>query len=200
MTLNNDSHLDLNLPPQQTLILFETLKFSSEKHRFQKRKDILNTPYINHPIAVAKHLLEGGISYLPLLQAAVLHDTVEDTDTTFEEIELLFGPEVRLLVSEVTDDFNLPKHVRKRLQVETAKNKSLHARQLKLADKLNNLKDIMLSPPVGWTVERVKEYFRWALEVVNECRGVNEYLENQLDLIFKEGTFIHEGKTYKCIE
>src|SRR5947209_62116 len=99
-------------------LLIDTLDFAAKKHSFQRRKDPQATPYINHPIGVAKNLTDAGIEDLATIQAAILHDTVEDTDTTFAEIEELFGTEVRRLVAECTDDITLPKVDRKRLQVE----------------------------------------------------------------------------------
>lgn len=129
------------------------------------------------------HILtsEGNISELAVLQGALLHDTVEDTDTTIEEIEQHFG-----IVAEVTDDKNLPKMERKRLQVENAPKKSREAKLVKLADKLYNLRDLIRATPVDWTLERVQEYFVWASKVVEGLRGTNAALEEQLDLLFKQ--------------
>lgn len=65
----------------------QCLHFAAYKHRHQRRKDHEQTPYINHPIRVATILsTEAGINDETILMAALLHDTVEDTDTTFEEI------------------------------------------------------------------------------------------------------------------
>ncbi|XP_069899402.1 guanosine-3',5'-bis(diphosphate) 3'-pyrophosphohydrolase MESH1 isoform X2 [Dipodomys merriami] len=130
--------------------LLEAADFAARKHRGQRRKDPEGTPYINHPIGVARILaLEAGVTDTAVLQAALLHDTVEDTDTTPEELELRFGAQVRRLVEEVTDDKALPKAERKRLQVERAPHGSPGARLLKLADKLHNLRDLSRCAPVG---------------------------------------------------
>ena len=118
-----------------------------------------------------------------MLQAALLHDTVEDTDTTIEEIEEHFGPTVRSVVAEVTDDKSLPKAKRKRLQVETAPKKSKEAKLVKLADKLYNLRDLERQTPKGWSEDRVQEYFKWAGEVVSGVLGTNDQLEGQLEKI-----------------
>lgn len=88
---------------------------------------------------------------LNVLMAAILHDTVEDTDTTFAEIDGHFGAFVCGIVKEVTDDKQLPKAVRKRLQVEHAKESSHEAKLVKLADKLYNLRDLERCAPEGWT-------------------------------------------------
>ncbi|XP_033108566.1 guanosine-3',5'-bis(diphosphate) 3'-pyrophosphohydrolase MESH1-like, partial [Anneissia japonica] len=120
--------------------------------------------------------------------AALLHDTVEDTDTTFEEIEAAFGTEVKSIVAEVTDDKSLPKMERKRLQIENAPKKSMKAKLVKLADKLYNLRDLERSTPKGWTRERVDDYFLWAGRVVDGLRGTNKQLEDELDkLLTKRG-------------
>ena len=92
----------------------------------------------------------------------MLHDTVEDTDTTPEEIEERFGYAVRSLVMEVTDDKDLEKQERKRLQIEHSPHLSPRAKVIKLADKISNLRDLMNSPPVGWDVERRLQYVTWS--------------------------------------
>ncbi|XP_066270772.1 guanosine-3',5'-bis(diphosphate) 3'-pyrophosphohydrolase MESH1-like [Branchiostoma lanceolatum] len=166
--------------------LIECMNFAAVKHKNQRRKDPDKTPYINHPIGVAYILMkEGGVTDVQVLQGALLHDTVEDTETTFEEIEELFGSEVRGIVAEVTDDKTLPKMERKRLQVVNAPKKSHKAKLVKLADKLYNLRDLERATPEGWTAERVTEYFRWAAQVVEGLRGTNQVLENKLDELFK---------------
>ncbi|XP_066514173.1 guanosine-3',5'-bis(diphosphate) 3'-pyrophosphohydrolase MESH1-like [Hoplias malabaricus] len=169
------------------VILLETLNFAAEKHRNQRRKDPQATPYINHPIGVARILShEGGITDIEVLQAALLHDTVEDTDTTIEELEALFGSTVSRIVQEVTDDKTLPKQERKRLQVEHAPHCSQQAKLVKLADKLYNLRDLNRCTPTGWTEDRVQEYFTWSSQVVRELQGTNSALEQKLQLLFNE--------------
>ncbi|XP_075860849.1 guanosine-3',5'-bis(diphosphate) 3'-pyrophosphohydrolase MESH1 isoform X1 [Microcebus murinus] len=131
--------------------LLEAADFAARKHRQQRRKDPEGTPYINHPIGVARILThEAGITDIAVLQAALLHDTVEDTDTTLDEVELHFGAQVRRLVEEVTDDKTLPKMERKRLQVEQAPHSSPGAKLVKLADKLYNLRDLNRCTPEGF--------------------------------------------------
>jgi len=126
--------------------LFEALAFAAHKHRAQRRKDVEASPYINHPIALARTLaVEGGVTDTRTLIAAVLHDTVEDTDTTFEEIGAVFGAKVADIVREVTDDTTLDKADRKRLQIEHAPHLSKRAALVKLADKTSNLRDVASS-------------------------------------------------------
>ncbi|CAG12472.1 unnamed protein product, partial [Tetraodon nigroviridis] len=169
------------------VLLLETVNFAAEKHRNQRRKDIEQTPYINHPIGVARILShEGGVTDIEVLQAALLHDTIEDTDTTPAELQATFGPVVARIVQEVTDDKSLPKQERKRRQVEHAPHCSPQAKLVKLADKLYNLRDLNRCIPVGWTAERVQEYFLWACDVVKGLRGTNSVLEEKLDELFKQ--------------
>jgi guanosine-3',5'-bis(diphosphate) 3'-pyrophosphohydrolase len=162
--------------------LLGALAFAAEKHSRQRRKDSEASPYINHPIAVATVLAaEAGVSDEAVLLAAVLHDTVEDTETTFEELERRFGRTVRDLVAEVTDDKSLPKQERKDLQVAHARAASAGARQIKIADKICNIRDIAESPPADWPLDRKREYLVWAERVVEGCRGVNPRLDAAFD-------------------
>jgi len=165
--------------------IFRALAFAAEKHRDQRRKDDHASPYINHPIALARVLCdEGGITDTKTLCAALLHDTVEDTDTTREELEEHFGPAVCRIVMEVTDDKRLPKMERKRLQIVHAGSASRAARLVKLADKICNLRDVSQSPPVGWNLARRQGYFDWAREVVEQIRGTHESLEASFDAAY----------------
>ena len=128
----------------------------------------------------------GGVNDLALLQAAILHDTIEDTQTTPHELDEQFGQEVRLLVQEVTDDKSLPKEERKRLQVEHAPHLSAGAKQIKMADKICNLGDITPTEPVDWPLERKRAYLDWAESVVAGCRGCNPLLEQHFDAVLKK--------------
>lgn len=167
------------------------MNFAALKHSTQRRKDSAKTPYINHPIGVANILAnEGSVTDLEVLMAALLHDTVEDTETSFDEIEENFGASIRKIVEEVTDDKSLPKAERKRLQIEHAKTASPKAKLVKLADKLYNLRDLQKEIPEWWTKERADEYFVWAKKVVDNLRGTNNEIEKELDVIFKAQNLI----------
>ena len=164
--------------------VLRALVFAAERHRNQRRKDSERSPYINHPLDVVEILWRmGGVRDSATLVAAALHDTVEDTGTRPEEIEDLFGPEVRDLVLEVSDDKSLPKEERKRLQVEHAGHKSTQAKLIKLADKITNVRDMTRRPPVDWPEQRRREYFDWALAVVAGLRGACPPLEAEFDRI-----------------
>jgi guanosine-3',5'-bis(diphosphate) 3'-pyrophosphohydrolase len=160
--------MNKNLPMNDVARLIDAMNFSAEKHRDQRRKDADASPYINHPIAVTSVLaVEAGITDLVTLQAAILHDTIEDTQTTFDELAERFGKDVADVVMEVTDDKSLPKEERKLLQVAHAADRSLRAAMLKLADKTCNLRDLITCPPAGWSIERKKDYFDWSKRVVD---------------------------------
>ena len=167
--------------------LLAALRFAAHKHRWQRRKDTGATPYINHPIAVAELLARiGGVTDLAALQAAILHDTIEDTQTTPQELEEQFGPEVLGLVQELTDDKRLPQQERKRLQIEHAPQLSARAKQIKIADKTCNLGDVTATEPPGWSLQRKRDYLDWAEKVVAGCRGCNPALEQHFDALAKE--------------
>jgi (p)ppGpp synthase/HD superfamily hydrolase len=173
---------------EQSLALMGAISFAADRHRFQTRKDNYRTPYINHPIKVALTLMNKGREFdVDLLVAAVLHDTIEDTETTAAEIEAMFGTSVMKIVLEVTDDKSLPKEERKRLQIVHASKKSTSAQKLKLADKICNVYDIIHSPPGNWTVERRLAYLFWAEQVLDGLKGANQHLEKELYDLILEG-------------
>lgn len=163
------------------------LTFSATKHRDQRRKDVEASPYINHPIALVDVLVnEGGILNWDVLCAALLHDTIEDTQTTAEELTKVFGKNVASIVLEVTDDKALPKEKRKLEQIAHAPHSSYEAKLVKLADKICNLRDILASPPSGWDVKRKQAYFEWSAQVVSGIRGSNSNLEKVFDALLEK--------------
>ena len=183
-------------PPESTPIdtkvmsasFLKALTFAAEKHRNQRRKDTSQTPYINHPIQVANILLnEAQVTDEVVLMAALLHDTVEDTDTTFDELEQHFGKTVRDIVAEVTDDKSLPKAVRKQYQIDHAPHLSDRAKLVKLADKISNVRDTATSPPAGWPQTRIDEYLEWGKAVIAPMRGTHTQLEALFDQAYRAG-------------
>jgi guanosine-3',5'-bis(diphosphate) 3'-pyrophosphohydrolase len=170
------------------LLLLRALEFAARKHRDQRRKGEEASPYINHPISVALLLAEmGGIADTDILAAAILHDTLEDTDTTAEELEAAFGVRIRKLVEEVTDDKTLPKDARKRRQIDHAEHLSPDAVLIKLGDKIANVIDVTHFPPASWSIDRRREYLDWAKAVVGNCPRVNAALEQHFAQVFEEG-------------
>ena len=171
-------------------LLFKALAFSAKKHTKQRRKDLDQSPYINHPIALANILSKRGIVDENVLCAAILHDTIEDTETTEKELVEEFGKKITSIVLEVTDDKNLEKSVRKQKQIEHAATISHEAKLVKLADKIANLTDILDSPPSDWSMERKNEYFQWAKAVVNNLRGTHSSLEKDFDSLVMAQEYI----------
>ena len=161
--------------------------FAAQAHTTQRRDDAAGTPYINHPLEVVEILVRCGMSHDVLLSAAVLHDTIEDTATTYDDLVRFFGIVIATLVMEVTDDKTLPKAERKRLQVEHAKSASAFAKAIKMADKISNLTSIQRELPRGWDRERAEAYFAWAKQVTDNCTGVCSALEARLASIYAEG-------------
>ena len=162
--------------------LLEAASFAAKRHAGQKRKGADGEPYINHPLEVANLLASvGKVKDTDVLIAALLHDTIEDTETTKEEITELFGEKVSEMVLEVTDDKSLPKAERKQKQVEHAPHLSPGAKLIKLGDKISNITDILKNPPHDWSQERKREYVEWGERVVAGLRGANENLEKHFD-------------------
>lgn len=168
--------------------LIDALAFAAHKHRDQRRKNVAASPYINHPIALAHVLVcEGRIEDVTVLCAAILHDTVEDTETTLAEISARFGADVAGIVGEVTDDKTLPKARRKALQIAHAPHLSCAAKLVKLADKICNVRDVADDPPANWPVERRIEYFEWCKTVIDGLRGIHPVLETTFDDAYRRG-------------
>lgn len=172
-------------------LILKAVDFAAHRHKNQFRKGGDRPPYINHPIQVANLLANEASENDPvLLSAAILHDVIEDTvdssdekDELIEVIRKLFGEEILSLTLEVTDDKNLRKPERKRLQVEHASSLTENAKKIKLADKILNVRDITNNPPEGWHIERIIAYLDWAEKVVAGLRGVNRTLEDMFDSV-----------------
>lgn len=150
-------------------VLLEALNFAALRHRSQRRKGRNGAPYVNHLIEVAHILALHGINELDLLRAAVLHDSVEDAEVTFDELRDRFGRNVASLVAEMTDDVALPVWRRKLVQIEQASQMSAGAQAVRVADKISNLRGILTSPPTTWSLERKLAYYAWAQQVVDGC-------------------------------
>lgn len=174
----NKRILDDDILPQVRDI-FEALEFSAFKHRRQRRKGASGIPYINHPIEVGRLLLNKMDSPdTDLIIAALLHDTLEDTDTQSDEIHKKFGEKVLRIVEEVTDNMKLSYSERKNQQVMKARSLSYEAKCIKIADKTCNIHDILYTR-INWPGIRKKEYIRWAIRVIREIDNTNpELIDN----------------------
>jgi GTP diphosphokinase / guanosine-3',5'-bis(diphosphate) 3'-diphosphatase len=168
------------------LIILNALEFAAEKHKLQRRKGNLKIPYINHPIKVSKLLAETGEKDPELLAAAMLHDTLEDTETTYAELEDKFGREIAGIVVELTDDMSLPELIRKEKQLKKASTLSSKAKLIKIADKICNINDLLVYP-IYWTKARKIRYFEWSKQVVEKCKGLNTILDKKFEEIYNKG-------------
>ena len=175
------------MPPDADIsLLVKAMAFAARKHKDQRRKDFAASPYINHPVALTAVLVdEAGITDVPTLCAALLHDTLEDTDTSAAELVVQFGEEIGALVIELTDDGALEKAQRKQAQVDRAPGLTRKARAVKLADKICNLRDLSAMPPAGWSLQRQREYYDWARRVIDGLRGDWPDLEALFDREFE---------------
>ena len=163
-------------------LILKALEFSARKHKNQRRKDVEASPYINHPISLANILCnEAHVTDVNVICGALLHDTIEDTETEPEELESEFGTEIKDIVMDVTDDKSLLKHERKQAQIDHAAHISEQAKLVKLADKISNLRDVSVNPPPDWSLERRREYFDWAKKVIDQLRGAHPQLEDIFD-------------------
>ena len=164
--------------PEDVSLVTRAYDFAEEAHRPQKRYS--GDPYFVHTAEVGFYLAQVGMD-AAAIAAGLLHDTIEDTETTENELTTTFGSHVSSVVLEVTDDKSLEKHVRKQRQIEHAPHISTEAKLVKLADKICNLRDILASPPANWSTERKQAYFDWASKVVAGLRGVHPNLEAVFD-------------------
>ncbi len=174
-------------PIAQIQAILSAARFAAEKHAGQRRKGEAAEPYVNHLLEVAELVAMA----LPepdtnLVIAALLHDSIEDAGVTAGDLASRYGSDVASLVSEVTDDKSLPKQERKRLQVQNAPKKSARAQTIKLADKISNLRSMLVSPPAGWDVERRREYFVWARRVVDGLTAPNPMLKAEFESTFSK--------------
>jgi len=166
-------------------LLVKAMSFAAHKHKNQRRKGKDASPYINHPIGLAEVLVNiGNVTDINAICAALLHDTVEDTRTTREELTENFGAEIAEIVMEVTDDKSLSKAARKQAQIDHARHLSKQARAVKLADKICNLGDVATSPP-NWSLARRQRYFDGAKNVIDGLRGEWNELEAEFDRRYK---------------
>lgn len=158
------------------------LAFAARAHANQRRKGAAQEPYVNHLIEVAELVAEAtGGGDEDALIAALLHDVVEDTPITAEELAAQFGAEVARVVVENSDDMTLPKDARRRARIESAPRKSARARLVKSADLISNLRAMAASPPAGWPVDRKLGYLEGCRALMDAARGPNPWIEARFD-------------------
>jgi guanosine-3',5'-bis(diphosphate) 3'-pyrophosphohydrolase len=168
------------LPPLR--LVCEAAELAARRHNGMARKGRANEPYINHLAEVANLLstaTDGADA--ELVAAGWLHDCLEDTETTREELAQKFSERVASLVVECTDDMSLPKNERRRLQVVNAAHKSPGAKLIKIADKISNIGARIVSDPSAEERADLVDYTDWAEQVVARCRGGNAWLDQTFD-------------------
>lgn len=161
-------------------------QFAARKHAGQFRKDG-KTPYIAHPASVAAILRAHGVQDEATITAALCHDTLEDTDTSYDELRESFGQVVADTVKELTNDANLPKPEQKRAQIAHGVTGSARWAAVKLADKIANLTDIIRIPPAGWDADRKIAYYNHAKAVVDNMTNAPPALKEAFNKVYQAG-------------
>ena len=163
-------------------LVSEAADFAARRHTGQQRKGRGNEPYVNHLAEVANLLsIATDGTDAELTAAGWLHDTIEDTATTHQELAKTFGERVAALVVEVTDDMTLPKQERRQEQIVDAPRKSPGAKLIKIADKISNIRARILPRPNQDERDDLIDYVGWAEKVLAGCRGVNAVLDRMFD-------------------
>ena len=160
----------------------EAAELAARRHNGMARKGRGNEPYINHLAEVAKLLARVTDGIDPeRVPAGWLHDAIEDTETTLDELAEKFSVRVGDLVVEVTDDMSLPKAERRQRQIVDAPHKSPDAKLIKIADKISNIRARIVPDPSESECEDLIDYTAWAEKVVAGCRGGNALLDRTFD-------------------
>jgi guanosine-3',5'-bis(diphosphate) 3'-pyrophosphohydrolase len=163
-------------------LVSEAAELAARRHSGMARKGRGGEPYINHLAEVANLLSQAaGGEDAELVAAGWLHDTIEDTATTLDELAERFGQRVASLVAEVTDDMTLPKHERRLRQIEDAPHKSAGAKLIKIADKISNIRARIVPEPSQEQREDLADYLDFSEKVVAGCRGINAVLDQAFD-------------------
>ena len=149
--------------------LSKALLFAAEAHRNQRRKGAAQEPYLNHLIEVLDLVVDAtGDTDMDMVIAALLHDVVEDTPTTYEDIAASFGERVAEIVRENSDNMSLPKAERRRARIDAMALKSREARIVKMADVISNLRAIAVSP-AGRLVRGAQTWLSRGLPAIGRC-------------------------------
>ncbi|MGL6228606.1 MAG: HD domain-containing protein [Culicoidibacterales bacterium] len=163
-------------------MLRTAIEFARLKHLNQYRKSSGRPNYISHLFNVLERLQKISDNQ-NLHCAGMLHDTIEDTDTTDAELRSLFGDEIADLVLELTDDKSLEKHVRKQIQIDSASAKSELACYICIADKLDNCTSVVFDPPHDWDIERRKQYMDWAGKCIYQYRFNKQEMLDEFEML-----------------
>lgn len=167
--------------------ILQAIQFSTEKHRFQTRKNDRKTPYVSHCFEVAYKVMSvGQVRDLTIVLASLLHDTLKDTQTTAEEIEEKFGAEVAKVVEELTGNRKISLQEKKRQETIKASYRSKPAAIVQLADTLCNTLELLNHPPKGWSRSYIDQYFQWAQTIVDRLPSVNSKLKEAVLLTLNQ--------------
>jgi uncharacterized protein (UPF0147 family) len=162
--------------------LTKALLFAAEAHRNQRRKGAAQEPYLNHLVEVLDLLVQATDGTdTDMLIAAILHDVVEDTSASYEDVAKKFGERVAGIVRENSDDMTLPKAERRRARIAAMPLKSREARLVKMADVISNLRAIAVSPPAGWSADRKLGYLEGCRQLIDAGRGTDAAIERTFD-------------------
>jgi GTP diphosphokinase / guanosine-3',5'-bis(diphosphate) 3'-diphosphatase len=168
-------------------IVTRAIYFTSVKYSDKHRKNMQDVPHINHPIEVCNFLCNiGGITNHVMLCAAILHDILENTKTTYFELVEKFGEDVANIVLECTDNDEFNEEKRKRLQLRHAHDYSDNAKLIKLADEWSTIKTLLENPPNEWTTDRILGYVKWSCKYCMQMYGTNDNIDNALKKLFEQ--------------
>lgn len=162
--------------------------FARVAHANQVRGNRAKEPYVNHLREVAE-LVSTSRGSLEEIIAAWLHDSVEDTETTLEQIHEQFGPSVSEIVLGLTDKpewEGLPLLERKTLQAERVAGETASIKRVKLADQISNTRCCILDPPTNWSAEKVRDYVEGARRIAIACMGISTYLDTHFEVAYRE--------------
>jgi guanosine-3',5'-bis(diphosphate) 3'-pyrophosphohydrolase len=146
-------------------------------------------PHIVHIQEVADLVWASGGSDDEVV-AAWLHDSVEDTEVTLEDIEREFGGNVAIIVEGLTDHGHfkgMQLSERKRLQAERLRDESVSVKRIKIADQTSNVKFLATDPINDMTLEECRNYITGAKLLADECKGISYLLDELFEKVYKAG-------------
>ncbi|QDV52035.1 GTP pyrophosphokinase [Gimesia fumaroli] len=191
---------ETGMEPLHSPIVEHAVRLAAVAHKSQKRKSS-GIPYIAHPLSVCLILTKAGFHEESILAAAVLHDVVEDTDLTIEELAELFSEDVVQYVKEMTEEKETREgkkrswQDRKQDHIQVMRQATLGARAIELADKLHNLEAMLFDLQTedkaefwthfGASPEEIVQYYRSMIDAAGQSdpqlkslvRNCNEKLE-----------------------
>jgi (p)ppGpp synthase/HD superfamily hydrolase len=170
------------------ILISEADAFAERAHFGHTRSNQAKEPYINHLREVANLVkISGGDT--EEVCAGLLHDSVEDTSVTLNEILENFGPEIYKIVEALTDkpeSNKLPTLERKTLQAKHVKRENTKIKRVKLSDQISNVICVTVDPPLKWERQKCIDYIEGARRIAFECSGVSEYLDKKFNEVHRK--------------